>query len=137
MAIIPATPLSVEQKQHLGRIAAKLFLEITEQWQLSDTHKAVLAGVATRTTISTWRQRVKKKQLLQLGHDTYERIECIYEIDRLLRLQCQHQPASLQHRLHSPQVALFDESVISTALNGKVIDLYTALWHLKSLSTPA
>ena len=137
MSNAPAAPLSVEQKQHLGRIAAKLFLEITEHWQLNDTQKAVLAGAATRTTISTWRQRVKQKQLLQLGHDTYERIDCIHEIDRQLMLQCQQSLQTLQDLLQSPQVALFDESLLSTMLNGKVIDLYTVLQHLKSLSAPA
>ena len=132
MADTITTLLSVEQKQHLGRIAAKLFLDITQRWGLSDNQKAVLAGAATRTTISTWRQRVLQKQSLQLGNDTYERIDCIYEIDRLLeQLSCQ-EACSLRTFLQRPQLALFDESPLSTMLNGKVIDLYTTLRFLQT-----
>ena len=132
MVELASTPLSVEQKQHLGRIAAKLFLDITTRWQLTDIQKSILAGAATRTTISTWRQRVKQKQVLQLGNDTYERIECIHEIDSLLKQVSTQQSCTVKTLLNTPQIALYDESLQSTMLNGKVIDLYTVLKHLKS-----
>ena len=132
MVELTINPLSVEQKQHLGRIAAKLFLDITTRWRVTDAQKAILAGVATRTSISTWRQRVKQKQVLQLGQDTYERIECLQAIDNYLIELSQKQSCTVEFLLHSPRLSLFDESLLSTMLNGKVIDLYTVLEYVKS-----
>jgi len=129
------TALSVEQKKHLGRLAAKLFLEITQRWRLNDTQKTVLAGAATRTTISTWRQRVNQQQVLQLGHDTYERIDCIHDIDRLLSCVSTTRSTNTLVLLNAPQLKLYDESLLSTMLNGKVIDLYRALHFLQDSFT--
>lgn len=135
MPELATTPLSVEQKQHLGRIAAKLFLDTTHRWGLNDAQKTILAGAATRTTISTWRQRVKQKKVLQLGIDTYERIDCIHEIDALLKAVSILQGCSPKELLHLTQLGLYDESIISTMLNGKIIDLYRTLEYLQRLNT--
>jgi hypothetical protein len=119
------TPLSVDQKAHLGRIAAKQFLKITDLWQLTDDERRVLAGAATRTTISTWRKRVKNLQELQLGNDTYERLQCIAAIERSLEEKFFHQPETLANAIRQPLNTLDNHSLLDNMLNGRVIDLYT------------
>ena len=121
-------PLSVEQKAHLGRIAAKQFLKITDLWQLTDDQRRVLAGAATRTTISTWRKRVSEKDELQLGADTYERLICIAEIERSLEQSMDpdsHEFAQeLANVIREPQEGLKNKSLLETMLDGRVYDLY-------------
>ena len=116
--------LSVEQKAHLGRIAAKQFLLITDKWQLTDDERRVLAGAATRTTISTWRKRVKTQQELQLGSDTYERLMCIADIACLLEQQQHYQAQEIAEIIREPYDDLGSCSLLNTMLNGRVIDLY-------------
>jgi len=114
--------LSVEQKSHLGRIAAKQFLLITDSWKINDHERRVLAGAATRTTISTWRKRVKTRYELQLGNDTYERLICISDIHRVLvKLKPKIDVADFIRQDNS----FFKEhNLLQKMLNGWVIDLY-------------
>ncbi|MGH1487390.1 MAG: hypothetical protein ACRBCI_14340 [Cellvibrionaceae bacterium] len=116
--------LSVEQKAHLGRIAAKQFLSITDKWQLTDDERRILAGAATRTTISTWRKRVKKLEELQLGNDTYERLICIANIERSLEHNQIPEPDDIAALIREPKDDLGYHSLLENMLNGKVIDLY-------------
>ncbi|MEO0442294.1 MAG: hypothetical protein AAFZ92_00930 [Pseudomonadota bacterium] len=115
--------LTVEQKAHLGRIAAKQFLKITDLWQITDDERRVLAGVATRTSISTWRKRVQSLDVLQLGQDTYERFMCIADIERLLEQQHPNRQA-LAGAIREAKNDLGNKSLLENMLNGRVIDLY-------------
>lgn len=114
--------LSVEQKAHLGRIAAKQFLAITDLWAITDSERRVLAGAATRTTISTWRKRVKTLHELQLGNDTYERLICIANIHDLLQ---QHtEEGNVAQRIRQA-IPFFDHcSLLDKMLGGWMRDLY-------------
>lgn len=118
--------LSVKQKQHLGRYAARRFLAITDEWQLTDHQRRTLAGAATRTTISTWRQRVYGQGNLQLGDDTYERIICIQEIHQALL----EQTRDTADFLRKPQSLLGNISLLELMLHGQVIDLYQAKFFI-------
>ena len=124
--------LTVEQKAHLGRIAAKQFLKITDLWQLTDDQRRVLAGAATRTTISTWRKRVNTLDELQLGNDTYERLICIAAIERALEKTVEPEPECLAATLRQPQAELENLSLLEQMLNGRVIDLYNTQYYLES-----
>lgn len=113
--------LSVEQKSHLGRIAAKQFLLITDCWKITDNERRVLAGAATRTTISTWRKRVKTRYELQLGNDTYERLICIGDIHRsLLKSMNEDDIAEYIRKPLNP----FETNLLDKMLNGWMLDLY-------------
>lgn len=113
--------LSVEQKSHLGRIAAKQFLLITDCWKITDNERRVLAGAATRTTISTWRKRVKTRYELQLGNDTYERLICIGNIHRsLLKSMNEDDIAEYIRKPLNP----FETNLLDKMLNGWMLDLY-------------
>lgn len=114
-------PLSVEQKSHLGRIAAKQFLLITDCWDITDNERRILAGAATRTTISTWRKRVKTRYELQLGNDTYERLICIGEIHRALLNSVKEN--NIAEHIRKP-FDYFETSLLNKMLNGWVLDLY-------------
>lgn len=124
-------PLSVEQKSHLGRIAAKQFLSITDKWQLTDEERRVLVGAATRTTISTWRKRVKEKHELQLGHDTYERLIYIANIEQYLEDKiATDSEGNLPDIIRQPGKGPENNSLLESMLNGRVIDLYRTMKHL-------
>lgn len=124
--------LSLEQKVHLGRIAAKQFLLITDQWRITDNQRRILAGAATRTTISTWRKKVKSLDDLQLGNDTYERLTCIYDINELLintRFESPHYKNLIENDFTAKTIRenndYFDnESLLDVMLKGWVINLY-------------
>lgn len=116
-------PLNVEQKAHLGRLAAKEFLQITDTWGLTDDQRRILAGAATRTTISTWRKRVNTQKMLQLGTDTYERIICIKAINDSLQEKLPGQVNCAQ-LIRQPLSALNGSCLLENMLNGRVIDLY-------------
>jgi len=123
--------LSVEQKSHLGRIAAKQFLLITNCWGTTDNQKSVLAGAATRTTISTWRKRVNKGYELQLGNDTYERLICIGEIHRSLLESTQEE--AIAEKIRHP-CEYFNTSLLNKMLRGWVLDLYQVKSFLNNYS---
>ncbi len=116
------TSLTVEQKSHLGRIAAKQFLTITDLWKVTDSERRILAGAATRTTISTWRKRVKTLDELQLGNDTYERLICIADIHQALLRQ--FKKAELHKAIRDIKLPFTQHSLLETMLNGWVINLY-------------
>ena len=123
--------LNVEQKSNLGRLAAKEFLQITDRWKLTDDQRRILAGAATRTTISTWRKRVSSQSVLQLGQDTYERILCIKAIENQLVNLCPH---NADQYIRHPLDELYDHSLLDIMLNGRVIDLYATEQATRSLS---
>ena len=124
--------LSVEQKAHLGRIAAKQFLSITDKWQLTDDERRILAGAATRTTISTWRKRVNTLEELQLGNDTYERLICIANIERCLEDRITPEPEQIASAIRQLQDDL-GSSLLENMLNGRVIDLYQTKDYINQL----
>ncbi len=124
--------LSVEQKAHLGRIAAKQFLLITDKWQLTDDERRVLAGAATRTTISTWRKRVKNLNELQLGNDTYERLICIADIEKSLEEYSKSSMNELPSIIRQPNKGPKNNSLLNNMLNGRVIDLYRTKEHIEN-----
>jgi hypothetical protein len=127
--------LSLEQKCQLGRLAAKQFLAITESWQLTDDQRRIIAGAATRTTISTWKKKVQKYEELQLGRDTYERLICIVEIEKLLQEKAQQENLKTYSLLRQPVFELKKSSPLEHMLNGRVIDLYQTKVYLQKKST--
>lgn len=122
--------LSVEQKSHLGRIAAKQFLLITDCWKINDHERRILAGAATRTTISTWRKRVNTLQELQLGNDTYERLICISDIQSALLKSVKKE--DIGGFIREDNAFFKEQTLLKKMLNGWILDLYQTKAFLNS-----
>lgn len=132
--------LPLDQKAQLGRIAAKQFLLITDCWKIKDNQRRVLAGAATRTTISTWRKKVNTLDELQLGNDTYERLICIYDINKLLSdtfivgVTEEENSQTIASAIRQTHHYFDHSSLLDVMLKGWVINLYQVKDYLESSS---
>jgi len=70
----------------LGRVAAKLFLNITDEWRLTEAERLVLAGHESRTTLNQWRRKISAGEGIRLSRDTLERLSYIAGIYKALQL---------------------------------------------------
>ena len=106
----------------IGRVAAKLFFGVTDQWRLTDEQRAVLAGVASRSTLNNWKKRVASGGPLKLSPDTLERLSYIAGIHKALSLLF----ADNEHRVHwvaAPNTDFGGQSALQRMLAGQVADL--------------
>ena len=74
--------MSIQAKLNIDRaklstVAVKLFFKISDQWDLNDSQKMILAGVTSRTTLHTWKKKLESGQSLALNSDTLERFSHI------------------------------------------------------------
>ena len=53
--ITPANAQPSRDRGALVRVAAKLFMGITDQWNLTDAQRLVLAGLESPTMLNQWR----------------------------------------------------------------------------------
>ncbi len=116
-------------KGKLGHVAAKLFLGITEEWGLTDEQKRVLAGAATRTTISSWKKKVADSSSLNLGDDTLERLSYIAGIYKALQILLPTQQQWAEW-VHKPNSAFGGQTALERMLGGRVADLYEVRHYL-------
>lgn len=122
-------PLGQQDRGQLGRVAAKLFLGITQEWGLTDEQRRILAGAATRTTISTWKRKVTTDSQLNLGDDTLERLSYIAGIYKALQILL---PTKQQWAdwIHKPNKDFGGQSALERMLGGQVADLYEVRHYL-------
>ena len=105
----------------LGRVGAKLFFAIADEWQLSQEQRCRLAGVG-RTTLHNWRRKVDAGEALPLPADTLERLSYISGIYKALQilLPTRQQWAEWVRR---PNRDFGGQSALERMLGGQVVDL--------------
>ncbi len=106
----------------LGRVSVKLFLAITDEWSLTDRERCVLAGLSSRTTLNTWRAKVKAHEPVALSRDTLERLSYISGIYKALQILFVNRK-SWQDWVRRPNRDFGGESALTRMLAGRVIDL--------------
>lgn len=106
----------------LGRVAAKLFLGITDEWQLTDAQRLVLAGHESRTTLNQWRQKIAAGEDIRLTRDTLERLSYVAGIYKALQLLF---PSAEQWSewIHRPNRDFGGRPALDRMLGGRVVDL--------------
>lgn len=118
-------------QQKLCRVAVKLFFGITEEWQLTDEQRCILAGIGTRTTLHNWRQKLEANEPIKLSRDTLERLSYISGIYKAIQLLFSD---AEQWRLwvHKPNRDFGGMSALDRMLAGKVVDLSDVRRYLDS-----
>lgn len=116
-----AKPVVQTDPAALGRVAAKLFLAIADEWSLSQQQRAVIAGVG-RTTLHNWKHRVDAGEPLPLPADTLERLSYVAGIYKALQLLL---PSREQWAgwIHKPNRDFGGQSALERMLGGRVMDL--------------
>jgi hypothetical protein len=111
-----------KDRSALGRVAAKLFLGITDEWQLTDAQRLVLAGHESRTTLNQWRQKVAAGEDIKLTRDTLERLSYVAGIYKALQLLF---PNAEQWSgwIRRPNRDFGGRPALEHMLGGRVIDL--------------
>lgn len=113
----PVAPNSGE----LGRVGAKLFFAVADEWQLTQEQRCRLTGVG-RTTLHNWRRKVDAGEPLPLPADTLERLSYISGIYKALQilLPTRQQWAEWVRR---PNRDFGGQSALDRMLGGQVVDL--------------
>lgn len=106
----------------LGRVAAKLFLGITDEWRLTDSQKLVLAGHESRTTLNQWRRKIDAGEEIRLSRDTLERLSYVAGIYKALQLMFPN-PVQWAEWIHKPNRDFGDRPALDHMLAGRVVDL--------------
>lgn len=117
------------EKNELGRVAAKLFFGITEEWNLNEAERMTLAGVASRTTLNNWRVKVQAGEYIKLGPDTLERLSYIAGIYKALQLIFQDQGQCTEW-MTSPNRDFGGQTALQRMLAGQVMDLASVRKYL-------
>lgn len=115
-------PTGAARSGQLGRVAAKLFLAICDDWELSNEQRLVLAGQSSRTTLAKWRDKVEQGEAIKLSPDTLERLSYIAGIYKALELLFEDRERIRQW----PKAANHDfggQSALERMLCGRIIDL--------------
>lgn len=114
--------LQHEQSKSLGRVAAKLFFAITDQWELNENQRLRLAGQSSRSTLHSWRKKVDAGQDLTLSPDTLERLSYLAGIYKALQIIF---PTEEQWRswVRKPNRDFGGDSALQHMLGGRVMDL--------------
>jgi uncharacterized protein (DUF2384 family) len=118
-----------DARADIGRVAAKLFFSVTEQWGLTEQQKAILAGVTSRTTLNNWKSKVINNEPIRLAPDTLERLSYIAGIYKALQLIFPSQEQAL-HWVTSPNQDFGGQSALERMLAGRVIDLASVRRYL-------
>lgn len=117
----PARPLASPNPAELGRVAAKLFLAICDEWELSQQQRAVIAGVG-RTTLHNWKHRVDAREALALPMDTLERLSYVAGIYKALQLLLPTREQWAEW-VRKPNRDFGGQSALDRMLGGRVVDL--------------
>lgn len=106
----------------LGRVAAKLFLGITEEWQLTDAERLVLAGHESRTTLNQWRRKIAAGDEIKLSRDTLDRLSYVAGIYKALQLLFPN-PEQWSGWVRRPNRDFGGQPALDHMLGGSVVDL--------------
>ena len=106
----------------LGRVAAKLFLGVTDEWQLTEAEKLILAGHESRTTLSQWRRKIAAGEDIRLSRDTLERLSYVAGIYKALQLLFPN-PKQWAEWIHRPNRDFGGQPALERMLAGRVVDL--------------
>lgn len=117
-ALAQAEPARAE----MGRVAAKLFLAITDEWGLTDRERCILAGVSSRTTLNTWRRHIDRGELVRLAPDTLERLSYVAGIYKALQVLFASERA-WREWVRRPNRDFGGQSALDRMLAGRVVDL--------------
>ncbi|MGV6859722.1 MAG: MbcA/ParS/Xre antitoxin family protein [bacterium] len=115
----------------LGRVAAKLFFAIADEWELTEEQRQTLAGTSSRTTLHTWRKKVEQGAPLKLGRDTLERLSYIAGIYKALQILLP-QPRQWKEWIHKPNRDFGNQSALQHMLGGQVMDIADVRRYLDS-----
>lgn len=116
-----ARPAAQPDVAELGRVAAKLFLAIADEWSLSQQQRAIIAGVG-RTTLHNWKQRVEAGEPLTLPVDTLERLSYVAGIYKALQLLLPTREHWAEW-IKKPNRDFGGQSALDRMLGGRVVDL--------------
>lgn len=108
--------------QTLCLVAVKLFFGITQEWQLTDEQRCILAGLGTRTTLHNWRQKLAANEPIKLSKDTLERLSYLSGIYKAVQLLFSD-PQQWQHWIRKPNRDFGGMSALERMLGGNVVDL--------------
>ncbi len=106
----------------MSRVAVKLFFGITDQWDLNDEQRCILAGLGTRTTLHNWRNKLKANQPVKLSKDTLERLSYIAGIYKGVQILFSD-PNQWKHWVRKPNRDFAGASALERMLAGRVVDL--------------
>jgi len=106
----------------LGRVAAKLFLGVTDEWRLTDAQRLVLAGHESRTTLNQWRHKIAAGEGIKLSRDTLERLSYVAGIYKALQLLFPN-PEQWAEWIRRPNRDFGGRTALDHMLAGKVVDL--------------
>jgi hypothetical protein len=99
-----------------------LFLAITEQWGLTEEERCTLAGLASRTTLHTWRAKIEAGDAVKLSPNTLERLSYIAGIYKAIQILFSD-PAAWKGWVRKPNRDFGGEPVLKRMLAGRVVDL--------------
>ncbi|MFT7245301.1 MAG: hypothetical protein ACI82A_002668 [Candidatus Azotimanducaceae bacterium] len=119
------------KRGELGRVAVKLFLGITDDWDLTENEKLVLAGHESRTTLNQWRQKVEANEDIKLSRDTLERLSYVAGIYKALQLLFPN-PEQWSNWIRRPNRDFGGNPALEHMLGGKVVDLADVRRYLDS-----
>ena len=106
----------------MSRVAVKLFFAITNEWDLTDEQRCILAGLATRTTLMNWRQKLEAKEPVKLSRDTLERLSYIAGIYKALQILFTEK-ANWRDWVTKPNEDFGGQSALQRMLAGNMLDL--------------
>ena len=73
-------------RNEVDRVAVKLFLGISKEWELTDDQQRILIGLpSTPITIHEWKQKLNAHEPITLSEDSLERISHIAGIYKLVQ----------------------------------------------------
>jgi len=116
-----SSSLNTIDPPELGRVSVKLFLAISEDWNLKEAERLTLAGLASKATLHQWRHKVAKGEGIKLSKDTLERLSYIAGIRKGVELLApKEQWAEL---IRKPNRDFGNSSALDRMLGGQVMDL--------------
>lgn len=114
-------PIEQAEPEVLGRVAAKLFFAIADEWALTQPQRATLVGVG-RTTLHNWKHKVEAGDPLLLPADTLERLSYIAGIYKALQILLPTREQWAQW-IKKPNRDFGGHSALEHMLGGHVVDL--------------
>ena len=115
----------------MGRVAVKLFLGITDEWELTDDQRCTLAGLNSRTTLHNWRKKVSHNEAIKLSGDTLERLSYLSGIYKGVQLLFTD-PDQWKTWVKKPNRDFGGQSALDRMLAGRVVDLSDVRRYLDS-----
>ena len=109
-------------KHDLNRVAVKLFFGIADEWGLKEEECRTLAGLGTRTTLHTWRQKLKSGERIKLPNDTLERLSYIAGIYKGIQILFSD-ANQWKIWIRKPNKDFGGTSALDRMLAGRVVDL--------------